>query len=150
MKKVVLLLLLISILSLTVCSCNKSSPVMIKQIEVGMTYDDIEYLTFEHLIASGFVFYKNESGDSVVGQFDLQTHRIAAVNVFPVVTPDTKAFASISVGMSVPDVVRIVGLPIDARTFGIDSMDFVCSDGGEYRIVWNNDMTVLEVYPISN
>lgn len=157
MKKTVSLLLLISLLSLTACSYGNASALstdasggVITQIEVGMTYDDIERLAFEHLVASGFVFYKNESGDSVVGQFDPQTHKITAIHVFPAAAPDANAFASISVGTSVPDVVRIVGLPIGARTFGINSMDFACSDGGEYRISWNDDMTVLEVYPISN
>ena len=52
--------------------------------------------------------------------------------------------------MTVYEVVRAVGLPLGSRTFGLSTLDFACSDGSEYRVQWNEDMTVLAVAPVLN
>ena len=117
-------------------------------LAIGMTWSDVERLESKHLITGYYVFTRNASGDAVVGRFDPDTLKIAKITEYPAVTGDADAFASITPGMTVYDVVRAVGLPLGSRTFGLNTLDFVCSDGSEYRVQWNEDMTVLAVAPV--
>ncbi len=117
-------------------------------LAIGMTYSDVERLETEHLFAGIYVFCANDAGNAVVGQFDPDTLKIARITEYPAVTGDADAFASLTPGMTVYEVVRTVGLPLGSRTFGLNTLDFACSDGGEYRVTWNDDMTVLAVAPV--
>ena len=157
MKKVFLAFLLLC-LTLTACSCGTrilcgGKPGDVTQttfdaLAIGMTYSDVERLETEHLVAGTYVFTKNAAGNAVVGQFDPDTLKIARITEYPAVTGDAEAFASLTPGMTIYDVVRAVGLPLGSRTFGLNTLDFACSDGGEYRVTWNDDMTVLAVAPV--
>ena len=157
MKKVAIFILLLAF-TLTACSCGTrilcgGSPRAVPQtsfhsLTFGMTYSDVDRLTTEHLVEGYYVFTKNAAGDAVIGRFDPDTLKIARITEYPAVTGDADAFASLTPGMTVYEVVRTVGLPLGSRTFGLCTLDFACSDGSEYRVTWNDDMTVLAVAPV--
>ena len=157
MKKVAIIVLLLAF-ALTACSCGTrilcgGPPLAGPQasfdaLAIGMTWSDVERLETEHLVAWYYVFTENAAGDSVIGRFDPETEKIATIDEFPAVKGDADAFASLTPGMTVYEVVRAVGLPLGSRTFGLRSLDFACSDGDEYRVTWNDDMTVIEVFPV--
>lgn len=164
MKKIVALLLLVALSSLVGCSNARThcgiTPITderatdgateetFDRLEIGMSYADVERLEIEHLVAGYYAFTKNATGNAVVGRFDPDTLTIAEIDEFPAVSGDADAFASITPGMTVSDVVRAVGLPLGSRTFGLNTLDFACSDGSAYRVQWNEDMTVLAVAPV--
>ena len=160
MKRTIAFILLL-VLALAVCSCGPAldaaqeattdaTQAGFDALAVGMSYSDVERLSTEHLVEGYYVFTKNAAGDAVIGQFDPDTLKIAKITEYPAVTGDAEAFASITPGMTVYEVVRTVGLPLGSRTFGLNTLDFLCSDGSEYRVQWNEDMTVLAVAPVSN
>ena len=159
MKKVAIFILLLAF-TLTACSCGTrilcgGKPGDVTQttfdaLAIGMTYSDVDRLTTEHLVEGYYVFTKSAAGDAVIGRFDPDTLKIAEITEYPAVTGDADAFASLTPGMTVYEVVRTVGLPLGSRTFGLSTLDFACSDGSEYRVQWNEDMTVLAVAPVLN
>ena len=158
MKRTIAFILLL-VLALAVCSCGPAldaaqevttdaTQAGFDALAVGMSYSDVERLSTEHLVEGYYVFTKNAAGDAVIGRFDPDTLKIAKITEYPAVTGDAEAFASITPGMTVYDVVRAVGLPLGSRTFGLSTLDFACSDGSEYRVQWNEDMTVLAIAPV--
>ena len=158
MKRTIAFILLL-VLALAVCSCGPALDAAqeattdapqagFDALAVGMSYSDVERLSTEHLVEGYYVFTKNAAGDAVIGRFDPDTLKIARITEYPAVTGDADAFASLTPGMTVYEVVRTVGLPLGSRTFGLNTLDFACSDGGEYRVTWNDDMTVLAVAPV--
>ena len=160
MKRTIAFILLL-VLALAVCSCGPAlnaaqeattdaTQAGFDALAVGMSYSDVERLTTEFLLAGYYVFTENAAGNAVVGRFDPETEKIAEINEFPAVTGDAEAFASITPGMTVYDVVRAVGLPLGSLTFGLCKLDFASSDVSEYRVQWNEDMTVLAVAPVLN
>ena len=161
MKKAIALVLLLLAFTLAACSrgrvlcggkpgLGEATQRTFDALEIGMSYADVERLTTEHLLAGYYVFTEKAAGNAVVGRFDPDTLKIAGIDEFPAVSGDADAFASITPGMTVSDVVRAVGLPLGSRTFGLNTLDFACSDGSEYRVQWNEDMTVLAVAPVLN
>lgn len=160
MKRTIAFILLL-VLALAVCSCGPAldaaqeattdaTQAGFDALAVGMSYSDVERLSTEHLVEGYYVFTKNAAGDAVIGRFDPDTLKIAEITEYPAVTGDADAFASLTPGMTVYEVVRAVGLPLGSRTFGLSTLDFACSDGSEYRVQWNEDMTVLAVAPVLN
>ena len=160
MKRMIAFILLL-VLALAVCSCGPAlnaaqeattdaTQAGFDALEIGMSYADVERLSTEHLVEGTYVFTKNAAGDAVIGRFDPDTLKIAKITEYPAVTGDADAFASLTPGMTVYEVVRTVGLPLGSRTFGLCTLDFACSDGSEYRVQWNEDMTVLAVAPVLN
>jgi hypothetical protein len=60
-----------------------------------------------------------------------------------------KSFAKIKPGMTVFEVVELVGFPVDAPTFGLSTLLFV-GDEGEYIVVLddtNSGITISEISP---
>lgn len=151
MKKLIAVLLLLTLLCLAACAKKEDGATVstteagFDRLAVGMRYDEVERLTIEHVDAFNLVFCRDEAGNSLVGEYGTDDGRICAVRSFPAVTADAAAFASVSVGMEIFDVVERVGVPVGARTFGLASLDFACTDGTEYRIVLDGNLQVAEV-----
>lgn len=114
---------------------------------VGKTYEEVlagcsglpvqEYLNY--------VFYVNPEGNNVVVAFDGERKLVERAEIYSAVEPEEDDFASITVGMSVFDVVKKVGHPSQSVTFGLATMDFEGKNGALFRILWDGEMKVAEV-----
>ena len=96
-----------------------------------------------------YEFYKNADGKSVVVKLDSDHKEAVETKCFDSVTPTEETFAKIEKGMSVYEVVELVGLPARSVTFGICSTDFDSEDG-VWRVQWSTTpgqevMTVVSV-----
>ena len=149
--------LVISIISvLMVCllsSCNvvqevqaeeektENTPIEEGGIYIGMTEEkareNIKSRNVEYFDYGSLMFFENEEGKNTVIHTSPDASGVFLlyeIGTFDKVVADQSAFEKIERGMSVLDVVELVGLPIGSTTFGMSSLDFECSNGTVYRI----------------
>lgn len=111
-------------------------------IEEGMRFDIMEYS-----------FYEEKDGDNVLVRFDLATNTIDELRTYPANTIDNSKenFSKIKEGMTVYEVVSLVGVPHRTNTSGMLTMVFDADDGTEYCIYFDidhSDSTPLSVSKI--
>ena len=95
-------------------------------------------------------FYKNSDGKLVVEHWrypNAQPAQLVETKYFDPVTPTADDFAKIENGMTVFEVVELVGLPKERVTSGAITMDFECEDG-RWCIYWSHrqDLVVVDVF----
>ncbi len=120
-------------------------------LEVGMTYDEAssvlgKYNTIAH---RNYIFFKDNVEGNVVVEFDKEHNTISNVRAFASTLTNEDNFQKIKSGMTVFEVVELVGIPTESVTFGISSLDFESQDQKRYRIVWDNEMKVSEIIPVT-
>ena len=59
-------------------------------------------------------------------------------------------FDRIVPGMSVYEVVELIGMPIGSSTSGMRSLDFSSNDSSIYRVLWDDEMKVVECYKVKS
>lgn len=84
------------------------------------------------------MMYKNDKGNNVVCvlegiPFSART-RLKETFEFPAVEPTDERFELITEGMSLPEVVELVGLPLGNSFTSYCTLYFRCADGAKYRI----------------
>lgn len=121
---------------LTVSSCSLNSELPIKigdkldgdmrilQDEVKYRFDYIDYMFFE---------YKKQN---YVIHYDPLTSIVINLQSYPIKKVAENDFKKIDVGMSIYEVVELVGLPFDSKTSGLLSMNFKITDSQDYRVVY--------------
>lgn len=121
-----------------------------KSLSIGMTYSEVSNLKGEYMFFHYYVFYLNNDSHSIqIGEFGKDTERVETITEFPVPEATSEAFTRITEGMTVTEVIRLVGMPFRSATFGIDSLDFQSMTGTIFRIVWNQNQQVVEIDNIS-
>ncbi len=165
MKKLILL----ALCALMLTSCSQKAvtyDTMPQQNEEGAGEHDhaghthaceLEHADFEmpHEISNkfeykGYIFYRDENGNSVVAkECPNDCGRYAEAEAFLAVEATEETFDEIEVGMTVNEVVKLVGIPLVSATTDILSMDFLSADDQCYRVYFNNDMTVSSYKKVS-
>ena len=155
MKKITLFILIIMIV-VSLVSCNISQQVEVEEAEteeikaekdeiyVGMTRTElIKYLdskSIEYFEYSSLLFFEEEVKNTVVRTTSVYASdfKVLEFGKYDKVDADKSKFEKIENGMSMFEIVELVGLPIDSTTFGMSSLDFLCSDGTRYRVYLND------------
>lgn len=96
------------------------------------------------------MMYKNDKGNNVVCVFEwipvLNTNRLKQIFEFPAVEPTAERFELITEGMSLPEVVELVGLPVSNFYSGHRALQYRSADGKMYWIGFTHeDMSVTDV-----
>lgn len=89
----------------------------------------------------GYVFFANEN-EFCVAEF--KNDYLIKEMSFNKQDICNDGYKKIKNGMSVFDVVSLIGLPTNSFTTGLSSLDFESAEGGKYRIFWDSDMKVLD------
>lgn len=171
MKRTIAFVLLLTLLCLAACTekdgaaaTAKSTETVIPPLTVGMTYDEVARLPLQHVDAFHLVFCRDGAGNSVVGEYDVDSGTISSVRTFPAVTADSAAFASIALGMDIFDVVERVGVPFGMIIAEVVLVDpsvgdtpddpafllFACTDGTEYQIELGSNRRVAWIKQTPN
>lgn len=151
MKKL-LFLALIALLCLSISACdsggNDIETTAAEYETLNLTFDEVEGIkkdledsVFEYCGYAFFIYQNN----SVVVHYNGDYTEIKEIRSFDIKNVSSSVFAEIVSGMTVFDVVELVGLPFQSTTFGICSMDFKSADEKIFHIVWDNDMKVESV-----
>ena len=145
MKKIFIIILLVCII-LILSSCVSS-----KQIAVGMSYEeflstkkDMNFLEYRN-----YVFYVGSYEKNIVVEFGRESNLVEKIEAFPKVRATEEDFYSIKAGMTVFDVVEKVGIPSNSVSFGLSTLDFECIDGLKFRVLWDQNMKVIEVIKVN-
>lgn len=162
MKRKIILLCVILVLSMLFASCSSCSscngkendfPEPSDEVKVGMKYNDARK-TVENkdgfFQLGGYLFYVDENGNNTVIELDENFQEVKSVKAFYTVKSNKKAFSEITEGMEVCEVVEKVGIPFRSVTSGLRTSDFKATDGSVFRINWNENMTVIEVYEVED
>ena len=91
-----------------------------------------------------YVFYTNEKGNYVVARFSdnpVSMSSIVQLKHFykKNINPTPEAFSKIESGMSIFDVVKLVGIPFGSYTSGMDSLAFKDTNGDTYSVYISAD-----------
>lgn len=126
-------------------------------IYVGMTYDQLEEAISEEerFQYGNYIFFKNSIGGHIVARVSREYDTITEIHCYDAWSVDSSdsSFSKIEEGMSVEEVVSIVGIPYGTATSGMFTLAFE-SDSGTIFVVYlneektNNDnvFTVASVY----
>jgi len=159
-RKITILCLILVVAMLSSCSScssckdNESDfPKPSDEVKVGMKYKDaIETIENKEgfFQLGSYLFYVDENGNNTVVELDGKSIEVKSVKAFYQVKPDKKAFSEITEGMDVYKVVEKVGIPFRSVTSGLRTSDFKATGGSVFRINWNENMTVIEVYEVED
>ena len=92
-----------------------------------------------------YAFYVDGNGKNVVLKYGEDLETVIASERYNIVNPSLNDFESLEKGMDVFEVVRRVGIPKGTASFGMITLVFDASDGTEFIIYWNPDMTLASV-----
>ncbi len=99
----------------------------------------------QYLSYLGYIFYKHSDGTDVVATVSDDYKSISSLRTFPdsAGRPGRRAAHTIVPGMTVYDVVRILGTPKGTYTSGMISLYFELNDGGLCVVYFNNSSEML-------
>lgn len=131
------------ILALLCSACSTADK--ISQIKEGMTYEEFSAFVQDVSVFryGKYAFFEYEDKNIVVEFSDKM--KVVRKEVYADVgeVPES-AFEAIQPGMTVYEVVQLVGLPFRSTTFGLSTLDFLCENGDIFCVVWNSEMEVIE------
>lgn len=131
------------ILALLCSACSTADK--ISQIKEGMTYEEFSAFVQDVSVFryGKYAFFEYEDKNIVVEFSDKM--KVVRKEVYADVgeVPES-AFEAIQPGMTVYEVVQLVGLPFRSTTFGLSTLDFLCENGDVFCVVWNSEMEVIE------
>lgn len=138
MKKIICFMVILCTL-MAITGCQSNDPLTYEQLT-----ETEEVFTFLN-----YAFYEKSNEVAVVAKLDHDKKEVVEIKEFDTVTSTAEAFSKIERGMSVYEVVELVGLPTRSVTFGIASTDFETEDG-VWRVQWDTDpskeiITVISV-----
>ncbi len=119
-------------------------------LKVGMSCEDALAIIGEDNCFAYLGHYFFERGDkNVVVMFDGSASRVEKIEEFDKVSATKEDFSKITVGMTVFEVVKLVGIPFASYTSGLATTEFKATNGETFRIQWrrniNEDMKVLDI-----
>ena len=156
MKRKILLLVVLVALILTGCSKgneneneneneseNKNEP-------IALPFETRQECSGEHIEVdipdepfyrdSYFVFYNDENGNNVVVEKCAEHHSPIKLQSYADPHFTREDFYKLNVGMSIYEIVEMVGLPCRRVTSGAWTSDFLMDDGNYVRVYWTYPM----------
>lgn len=117
-------------------SCSVDSKLPLK---IGDTLSD-NLCVFQDEIRSRFdyvdyVFFEYKKQNHII-HFDPMTNVVIDLHSYPTKKIVENDFKKINVGMSIYEVVELVGLPFDSQTSGLISMNFRITDSQNYHVIY--------------
>lgn len=147
MKRFKKILLIILIAAVLVSAVIGYFAVRRRGVFVGMSLEEFKERIpqddyFEYI---PYVFFRNSMGGHVVARLS-DSYEIVQYDCFDPWQIDTSdaAFARIKIGMSVEEVVSIVGIPSGSPTFGLSTLEFTSDSGTRYVICLTGEPTAFE------
>lgn len=138
-NKVFVFILLSALILIMVSSC--ASP---KEITVGMSYEEAISLRPDSFYYIKYMFY-TENEKNIVITFEKEKYLVEKIEEFPVVTANQMAISSIKEGMTVSEVVRLVGIPTGSTESGLIMLNFQRADGSTFYVEFDGNMKVISV-----
>ncbi len=168
MIKSIVILLILSILTLCVSCSSKDDQSEIsgslKDYETETKDCDMSHMEFslpsepaDEFSYGKYIFYRDNNGKNVIVERCIHLcGRYTNAQEFDAVEPTDETFEKIEEGMTVYEVVELVGLPYTSTTFGRSSMVFSTAASKEYSVYFNDhtqgttdgNMTVQSVRPL--
>lgn len=149
MKKIGICLLIVAILTCSSCSSDKD---MYSQMKIGMDYDAFFNVVSDadSLGYYGYIFLESEDGNNIVAEFDIDGKTLTRKEKYNKVTDIyVENFERITSGMTVFEVVRLLGLPVaKSDSEDVRSLDFGDANAS-YRVIFDKDMKVSETEKLS-
>lgn len=141
-KKIVLLVAVASISITFLTSCSNDVQKNPDALHTGMTLDEYTAIVpkderFDWLFHS---FFTSPDGKNVIVTLDSK-FEVKTVETFDATVLNAKSFEKIEAGMTVSQVVELIGLPHEMATSMI-SLDFMSEDGQEYRVYFDTSYLV--------
>ena len=118
---------------------------------VGMTRSDFAERFPNAFSYIDYSFYEKSNGDGVVVHFGSTNHAVDDVRIYSATSIDNseESFSKIEEGMSVYEVVSLVGVPYRTNTSGMITMVFATDKGKEYSVYFyksdSDDLLVSSV-----
>ena len=135
----------IAVMMLVLSSCHMEKK---ENIYEGMSFEEFKGKNSEDsyfLYYGGYLFTKNNEGNHIVARMSDDGTVISKINCYEVSNIDNsdEAFNSIKEGMSIEEVVSIVGIPQGSYTSGMPTLSFESASGKMYWIYLNCKRTDL-------
>ena len=135
----------IAVMMLVLSSCHMEKK---ENIYEGMSFEEFRGKNSEDsyfLYYGGYLFTKNNEGNHIVARMSDDGTVISKINCYEVSNIDNsdEAFNSIKEGMSIEEVVSIVGIPQGSYTSGMPTLSFESASGKMYWIYLNFERTEL-------
>lgn len=135
----------IAVMMLVLSSCHMEKK---ENIYEGMSFEEFKGKNSEDsyfLYYGGYLFTKNNEGNHIVARMSDDGTVISKINCYEVSNIDNsdEAFNSIKEGMSIEEVVSIVGIPQGSYTSGMPTLSFESASGKMYWIYLNCKRTEL-------
>lgn len=135
----------IAVMMLVLSSCHMEKK---ENIYEGMSFEEFKGKNSEDsyfLYYGGYLFTKNNEGNHIVARMSDDGTVISKINCYEESNIDNsdEAFNSIKEGMSIEEVVSIVGIPQGSYTSGMPTLSFESASGKMYWIYLNCKRTEL-------
>ena len=126
-----------------------------KSIYEGMSFEEFQVKNQEESYFQYFeyLFMKNNEGDHIVARVSDDWNVIAKVNVYKEESVDNsdQSFSAIKKGMSIEEVISMVGIPQGSYTSGMPTLSFESTTGKVYWIYLNLERTEMgTVYSVES
>ena len=151
MRKISICFGLVVLLMLS--SCSLGSKDIFSQIRVGMTYNEFRELneSEKSFYYMNYAFIEEKSDQSIVVEFSSDMQGVVKKEQYDFSSNYfVQDFDRIVPGMSVYEVVELIGMPIGSSTSGMRSLDFSSNDSSIYRVLWDDEMKVVECYKVKS
>ncbi len=98
-----------------------------------------------------YAFIEEKSDQSIVVEFSSDMQGVVKKEQYDFSSNYfVQDFDRIVPGMSVYEVVELIGMPIGSSTSGMRSLDFSSNDSSIYRVLWDDEMKVVECYKVKS
>jgi hypothetical protein len=142
-KKIFCIVFVVMLFALSGCHMEKK-----ENIYEGMSFEEFKGKNSEDsyfLYYGGYLFTKNNEGNHIVARMTDDGTVISKINCYEATNIDNsdEAFNSIKEGMSIEEVVSIVGIPQGSYTSGMPTLSYESASGKMYWIYLNCKRTEL-------
>ena len=122
-------------------SCNKGA------IHQGMSSDEFSksISKLPHFAYLNYCFFTDENDIPTVVTLSKDASTVESVRTFKKTSPTNEDFKKIVSGMTIYEVVELVGLPYESASFGQISMNFHASEGHFFTIDWSEENSQIKV-----
>lgn len=100
---------------------------------------------YKNLAYCNYYFINYNEDISIVVRISNDCNEIESVNIYYKTIYSQDVISKIQYGMTIEDIVKLIGNPIGAVTFGINSLDFSINRDTVIRIQLTDDLKVLYV-----
>lgn len=133
------LCIMIAIFVVLLSGCHKENERLIYE---GMSFEEFQEKNPEdsyYRYFGGYLFTVNDEGDHIVARLSDDATVISKVDCYEAesINKADETFLKIEEGMTVNQVVSMVGIPEGSDTSGMVSLTFQSNSGSRYLVYWN-------------